>query len=718
MARLIKFLARHHARLTWAVILSALLPAAFLPRLSINNAIEVWLPQGSPERLRYDAFTKRYGSEEFVVIAMETADALSPASLAAQRQLSDALGRIGGVDDVLSLSQFEGLVSRAPHGSAALRDGGFLRRLLVGEDGKTVGAVVWLRQLPGPSARRKVVEEIERAADRIGGAARTHLAGTPLMNVALDRASQRASMIFLPLAVVASLIMLTLMLRSVWGVLAVTVAVGVTVVWTMGLVAMSGRTLNMVTVTIPSLMFALALSNGIHLASEFSAVAALGDRKVALWRTLSDLVLPAFLTAITTAIGFGSLAISNMAPVTELGLFSAAGIMIGFVCTLIVVPGLLALVPGRLGGVARANPPHWTERAGPAAARRPWLMMAIALALLAVFATGARRIRTESNVLKFFPEDSRIARDYRFIGQRLTGFYTVELDVAVPMAASPAAQDAIERLSRAIEQRPEVARVDHLGRVEAFGKAALRGGVGFSPASAARFFKLRARYVHDEGSTRHLRVSALVRAMDSSQFYGLLRFIREQAARDLPRDSQWVVTGVVPLLNDAQAALVHTQVNTFLLAAGVILAVIGLIFRSWRVMLIVIPSNLVPIAGTFALMGWSGIPLDAATVMIASIAIGIAIDNAVHFLSRYRQAIRGAAHGAPEAAGAAFGRMGRAAVFTSVVAAVGFSVLALARFRPIAEFGLLEGFTMITSLAGDLFLLPPSANLMGVWKKR
>ncbi len=717
MDRLTDFLARRHVALTWAILLGSLLSACLLPRLTINNSIEVWLRQGSPEYQRYQAFTSRYGSEEFVVIALETPDALAPEAMALQKTLAGEIGKIEGVEDILSLAQFEELIRRGDDGEYRINDGGFLRHLLLSEDHKTVGLVVWLGNLAGPSARRTTVESIERVADTVAGPGRAHLAGTPLMNVALDRSSQRASLIFLPLALAVSVGVLLFMLRSFRGMLAVVAAVGATVAWTMGLVALVGRPLNMVTVTIPSLMFALALSNGIHLASEFTDnMAALGERQAALRKTFRDLLLPAFLTAITTAIGFSSLAISNMDPVTDLGLFSAAGILIGFVCTLVAVPGLLAIITPHPRTHPRNKTAHWTEYTGNFCARHPRALAGLSLALVVVFAFAAQRIRTESNVLKFFPADSRVARDYAFVGTRLTGFYTVEIDAFAPAGTELAVTPAMERLTRVIESRPEVARADHLGRVEAFGQASLAGGLKITPASTLQFMKLRLRFTQPGEGGRWLRLSVLVRAMNSTEFYALLDFIKREAQRELPETARFEITGIVPLLNDAQEALVRTQVNTFLLAGLVIMAVIGLLFRSWRVMLVVIPPNLTPIMGTFALMGVAGIPLDAATVMIASIAIGISVDDAIHFLSRYRHTLRQTGS-VPEAAQAAYARMGRAAVFTSVVAAAGFSVLALARFRPLAEFGILTGFTMITSLAGDLFLLPASAALLGIWKK-
>ena len=355
---------------------------------------------------------------------------------------------------------------------------------------------------------------------------------------------------------------------------------------------------------------------------------------------------------------------------------------------------------------------------------------------------ASTRIRTESNVLKFFPATSRITRDYAFIGQKLTGFYTVELDVRTPLPEEAAALVATRRFGDEIAARPEVARVDSFASLTSHFQdvVAARGILGASAKGLQLFTDMSRRFrgVFPHGpaglNARHaglpmgknirqtdsdvsLRVSVLVRAMSSSDFYSLLKFIREKARATLPPSATLSVTGLVSLLNDAQRSLVQTQVESFGLAAAVVFVMIGAFFRSVRAGLASILPNIMPIFGAFALMGVGGIPLDSATVMTASIAIGIGVDNTIHFLARYRD---GRAAGLAHAAAAALTLQttGSAMLFTSVVAAAGFGVLCLAQFKPICYFGLLAGVTMITALLADLIVTPACACLFRVWEKK
>jgi predicted RND superfamily exporter protein len=142
-----------------------------------------------------------------------------------------------------------------------------------------------------------------------------------------------------------------------------------------------------------------------------------------------------------------------------------------------------------------------------------------------------------------------------------------------------------------------------------------------------------------------------------------------------------------------------------------------LLFRSFRALIASIVPNVLPILAILSFMVVLHIPLDPATVMIATIAIGISADDTIHFLSRYKLH-RGKGLNPSDASGAALGEMGRAAFFTSVVAAAGFSILALSEFPPMACFGLLTALTMLMALLGDIFILPAMCNLVGLWRKK
>ena len=700
---------------------SVAIPVYCLRDARIDNSIEVWTGTRSEAHRGYQQFLEKYGNEEFVVIAGEAQDPLSEEALAFQSNLASRLRQIDGVEGVLDITQAAAAFEkyRPDDWKESLSSTGFFRNLLLGQDGRTFGVVAWLRKIDDPPARRVVVERIESAVAQVAGAGKqVHLAGTPLMNVALDRGSQEASRRILPAALAVSLLILAVVLRRIGGVVAVMGAVGVTAVWTVGLMVLAGRTFNMVTVTLPSLLTVLSLSAGIHIVLRIqSLLADVGDRRTAVRETLRE-VLPAILLSnVTTAIGFGSLMISDMQPVSDFGLFAAVGMMLSFFFNAAIVPGILSwLRPGAIAVPAR--PAHWTSPLGRAVASRRTWFLGSAVVVLVVSLLLMTGLRVESNVLKFFPTDSTIRRDYQFVAERLTGLYTIEFDAVTDSQNGSALLKQIEQLGTDLAARPEVAQVIHYKSI-ATALDPIRQSVSVETASASENpLKLLARkYRRVDDGRISLRMSILVRAMSGTDFYALMDFAQQQAAQRLAPSTTCTLTGVVPLLNSAQRSLITTQVRSFATAAITVLALIGLFFWSWKVFLAAALPNLLPTAILFAAMAILKIPLDAATVMIAGVAIGIAVDDTFHFFSCYRTA-RQSGQDSPTAIYNSFRTTGRAILFTSIVATAGFVILLLAQFKPVQYFGLLAGVTMLAASAADFLVLPACVAFVNLWNRR
>ncbi len=699
---------------------SVVVPVYWLRHARIDNSIEVWTGTRSKAHRTYQQFLEKYGNEEFVVVAGEARDPLSQDALTFQGDLASRLRQVDQVDGVLDIAEAAAAFKkyRPEDWQGLLRDNAFFRNLLLGADGHTFGVIAWLRKIDDPPERKVVVEQIESAvAEVAGGRMQVHLAGTPLLNVALDRGSQEASRRILPAALVVSLLILAVVLRRLGGVVAVMAAVGVTTLWTVGLMVLAGRTFNMVTVTLPSLLTVLSLAAGIHIVLRIqSLVSDSGDRRDAVHRTIREVLPAVFLSSATTAIGFGSLMISDMRPVADFGLFAAVGMVLSFFFNGTMVPGMLSwLRPGAIAVPAR--PTHWTASLGRAvAARRIWFLglAAVVLAVSLLLMTG---LRVESNVLKFFPADSKISKDYHFVAERLTGLYTIELDVVTDAQNGSTALKQIEALGADLAARPEVAQVVHYKNIAASLDAIRRSAVVATAGASENPLRLLMRkYRHNEDGRISLRMSILVRAMSGTDFYGLMDFAERQAAQRLEPPATYTLTGVVPLLNAAQRSLIKTQIRSFATAAITVLALIGLFFRSVRVFLAAAPPNLLPMAILFAAMAVLDIRLDAATVMIAGVAIGIAVDDTIHFLSCYRAA-RQSGQDNPSAIWNSFRLTGRAIMFTSVVATAGFAILLLSRFKPIQYFGLLAGVTMITASAADFLVLPACVASMNLWDR-
>jgi len=718
--RLVGILVRHCRWMSVVCLCSVVLPAYWLRNARVDNSIEVWIGTKNKAYSAYRRFLDRYGNEEFVVVASQADDPLSEEALGFQRSLAERLSKVDAVDGVLDVSRAASLFAKQTQNwKDPVRDNVFFHNLLLGEDGRTFGLIAWLAKLESPAQRKAVVEDIEAAVAQVAGDTwKVRLAGTPLLNVALDRGSQNASRRFLPIALAVSVLILLFMLRRISAVVAVIVSVGVSTLWTIGLMVLAGKTFNMVTVTLPSLLVVLSLSGGIHIAARFlSLLAGTDDQQSALDGALAEVLPPVLLSNVTTAVGFGSLVISDMQPVVDFGQFAAVGMLLSFLFNAIVVPGMLAWLHV---GEVRQSPvsAHWTIPIGRVVvARRAWVLCAT-LVVSAVSILCMTKIRVESNVLKFFPGDSEISRDYQFIANKLTGLYTIELDASTESSKGSTLLKEIEQVGATVLSRPEVAQVIHYRNIATCLDAVPRPALmPMATASENPLKRLQKKYLHIENGRLSSRMSILVRAMASTDFYALTDFTEKQVAQVIRPPATYELTGVVPLLNAAQHSLVSTQVRSFALAASLVLVLIGLFLRSIRAMAAAVLPNLLPIFCLFAAMALFRIPLDAATVMIAGVAIGIAVDDTIHFLSCFRREKWSGADSSL-AISRTFQKTGAAITFTSVVAAAGFVILLLAEFRPIQYFGLLAGITMVTAWVGDVFVLPACVTLLQLWDRK
>jgi predicted RND superfamily exporter protein len=211
-----------------------------------------------------------------------------------------------------------------------------------------------------------------------------------------------------------------------------------------------------------------------------------------------------------------------------------------------------------------------------------------------------------------------------------------------------------------------------------------------------------ARLVAEDGRT--VRLSALVNEMHEQRFLQLVAAAR-QAITEVPADWQVRLTGQVLLLVEAQQRLVSTQVRSLVLAFVMVFAVLAVGLRSLRLMLLAVPPNLLPVLAAFAAMVAFDLPLDAGTVMVASIALGIAVDNTVHVLANVRRRLE-AGLAVDQSTVGTLRDIAPAMVATTATACVGFLALATSEFVPIRDFGLLATVAMAAALVADLVVLP------------
>lgn len=715
-------------------ILAVLLVAASLVaawqarRVSVDNRLERWLGAGGAGAAAYEQFRRDFGSDEFLLAVIGGGGFFTADTLELLLSCAESLEAVPGVVGVRGIPILYRDLFGAEDPEALAEEmtsTPFYRGLFISADGELAGLLLEIDPADEPAARRRIVHAVREALLPLRESGReVRLVGSTALIVALDEVSAREARRTIPIALAGSLLMLAFMLRSARAMAATAASALLAVLLTMGLAVAAGISLNMVSTALPPLLWVLALSNSIHIMRRYQDLRIDDNQETALARALAETTRPCILAAVTTAAGFASLAVSVMAPVRELGWLAALGILLALAINLTVTPLLVELlrVPafrrhlGTIGGGW-----GWGWR------RHPRAVLAIAAVLVAAAAAAVPAIRVESDPVAFLPENHPTTRDFRSLDGRLGGFHTLEVLLVAPGAwYAPGSWPVLEKVAGRLAASPIVTRVlspvDVLSKLHHWQRgfepgsysppATLEGAADAMAAGGDEGRRALSWLVLADGRT--VRLSALVNETGEERFLELVDEAR-RALGELPGGWSAQVTGQVLLLVEAQQALVATQLESLGLALLLVFSTIAVGLGSWRLTATAVPPNLIPILAAFAAMAVLRLPLDAGTVMVASIALGIAVDNTVHVLENVRRRL---ADGAPvaDATAATLRTIGPALAATTATAAAGFLALATSEFVPIRDFGILATVAMVAALAADVLVLP--AILMVTGRRR
>ncbi len=718
VAGVLELLDRWPRRWAAAAAVATLAALPLTAGLGVNNSIEVWIDREGEAFGAYREFLDAFGSEEFVLVVYRLPADFDLAFLERLTDLRFALEEIPGVRRVRCLSQVYargfGLLGLEAF-KTELRESPFYHNLLVSPDGRT--AAVWVELERGQRDRSRLAAEIEAAVRETPPREEFWLAGSPVIDRALDEGSQRAAQTFFPLVFLLSGVLLLFFFPRPFGVLVPFLSVGAGIVWILALLTATGGKLNMVTVTLPPLLWVLGLSTSIHLLSRTRQLLASGfELDEAIPEAMRELAHPCLLSAVTTALGFASLVASTMRPVREMGVFAALGILLCLGSNFLLFPFLARAFPPRPAGADSLRHPVL----GALAAfihRRPRAIVAVAGVLgLGLFA-ALFGLEADSNVIGFFKRDSKIAVTYDRVLAGFTGPYSVEVLLSPP--DGEVTLDAVRRIDRLGEDVGSWLGVAKVFSVADLIKKAHQRATLAPPdvhrlpgdeQAFAEAWQDASDHLGDEleslyhAATGTLRLSILAQPMGSDEHRRLLDAIHAALA-DLGPPWRPRVTGIVPLLVDMQERLLESQIRSFGLAFLLIGPVIALLLRSVRYSALSLAPNLTPILLSLGIMSLFDIALDPATVMIAGIALGIAVDDTIHLLEFYLTQRREGA-GMDQAVDASLQTVGRAMVRTSVVAAAGFFVLCFSEFLPLLYFGLFTALAMVAALLAALIVLP------------
>jgi uncharacterized protein len=724
----------------------------FFARHQHNNHISIFFKPDDPRFLSYKEYQKIFGNEEFTVIALESKDLFSNEKLGILQLLTSALKLIDGVERVVSLTNVdeffgteeavirrrilpEGPMSQQEMDAARQRAlaNKFVSDHLITDDAMMTAVIVELEPMT-ESEKRRTAEEIQTISRQIAGNNFTlYCSGPSFVEVEMNRLSVRDFLTFIPMVMILMFVSMMIFFRQLDLAVLCEINLLVILVWGLGFFVMCGEKLNIITNAMGAVLLAISIADSVHILSHLKETYSKGgeDTEGAIRKTMRQVWFPCLFTSLTTGAGFASFCTSDIRPVAVLGIFTAIGVMMAFLLSFTFLPALMMVLEK---WVTRSLEKHKhriqnTDRRdffkqsliaiGRFTTRHKTFLFIIFLIVTGVALLGAARIKMETNTIHYLPDENPIKSDFKIIEEHFGG--TIAFVIWIQSVGDhdftdPQSLRIISRIEeKLLSQYPDLTHAFSVADyLKEFNQAFNANNREYFSVPESRQDVLDAYELGDpevldrlvSPDRRGVSLTFLSKWNSNEEGYRLHAETTKYLLGTLGSSYTFKITGLSSLYLAMDKHLQESQIKSFFIAFIIIFFMMLFVCRNfWLAVLSMIP-NLFPIAVTLGVMGWWGIPLDVATTMIASVTIGIAVDDTIHFITWLRRN-NGTSESVSQAVVQTFSDVGKPIVITSVLLFIGFFVLVQGSILPTKMFGMLTAFSMIFALIGDLFILSP-----------
>ncbi|HEV8319058.1 MAG TPA: MMPL family transporter [Vicinamibacterales bacterium] len=715
----------------------------------LDNDISAWISKTDPVYQTYERFRAEFGGGRPLIVALKSDRLFTRESLEFIRDVTEDIRRVDTVERVQSLSTANIVEALPPRpddeGGIEVRpllddldkpgapdvarrralDDPLLRGDLVSDDGTVTAIVVTFDEDRIDQVRAGVIEMIHKLVDpRLPPGMEAFYNGSLEISETYNRVTLDNTRKLIPPVLLLTIAGIYVMFRSWRLTFLVVVSMLVSVVWTMGLFVLMGFKYNVLASMLPALIVVLAIADDLHIVQHFiHELRDTGDRRHAFLSSVEHLFVPLLGASATTALGLASLATSDVVAVRTFGIGAAVGVMVDFVMSLVFVPTLLTLVN------AEPVPPpqeRWLVAPMRAVARfsiaHARLVLIVSLVVAVVAMAGMTRLHVDTNHINFFSERHPLHRSADVIDRELSGVYSFNVLLEGPPDSmkSPDALRRMERLQEELRRLPFVRKVVSVADyVKQVNRELHGGGKDASvvpPSAEAIAQELFVFGLSDDGRIELERIVASdysraqmpvkLASMSSDLVFEQINRAEVLAAEVFAGSGlTTTITGSGRMFATLDHYLVVSQLSSFATAFITVFAVIFVLFRSARFGLLAVIANAVPVLAVLGLMGWMDISLNVATIMVASVALGIVDDDTIHFIGRYRRdAARGV--GTEEAIEIATVHEGRASLTTAIINSLGYGIMVFSEYRPTAWFGGLLALTLAVAFIAEVFVVP------------
>ncbi len=722
--------------------------AAGTPGLTVSSSYRVLFGKDNPDLLAFDELQDTYSASRSALIAISPREGtvFTRETLAAIEELTEAAWQTPYSVRVNSLSNYfhseaveddltiAPLVEDATSFSDAELDRVRTIALnepelvgqLVASDGRTAGLVIsFVLSEPEELAWAEISGHLGNLLDE-ARAVHPNLAyfltGNVIMNQAFTDAARDDAEKLIPITFLVILTITALLLRSVYATLSITVLLVVILLSTMGIAGWFGTRLTPVSASVPIIIMTVGVADAIHVVTVALSGMQRGlGRNAALAKSLCDNLYPVFLTSATTAVGFLSLNTSSSPPFHVLGNLVALGVLFAFVYSVTLLPAMLSILPMRVTPARTGASPFFDRLGDFVVARRKLLLWASALVVVAL-ATGVPRNELSDNWIHHFDDRYTFRTDTDFIVENLTGLDRLEYSLSAGRAGGITNPEYLQTVAAFAEWYRAQPKVHHVQAFPDIMKRVNQNMHGDDPAFyrlpesqnlAAQYlllYEFSLPFGADLNDRMDFAKSATRMTVVLEDTSTLDHLDIDARARDWLQANASELAGPASGFTMISAHLSNQNVNNMLvgtiLAAGLISLILTLVFRNVRIGLICLVPNFIPAVLAFGLWGHLVGQIGLGTSVVAAIAIGIIVDDTIHFLTDYLKARRQGLS-SPEAVRATFRAVGPALWATTTILTAGFLVFASSGYEPSGALGILVAITIVFAIAADFLLLPP-----------
>jgi len=519
----------------------------------------------------------------------------------------------------------------------------------------------------------------------------------------------------------------------------------------LGLLGHVGWKLTVISSNFLALTLILAISINIHLIVRYREL--YREMRGASHRDLvrqavRDMASPCLYTSLTSIIGFGSLSSSDIRPIADFGAMMSMSLVLVYVVVFTLVPALMLLLPTRPPRVEDDGTSGFTVALARLTDRFGRSVLVVTVAVVGIAIVGISRLEVENSFINYFRQHTEIYQGLKRVDETLGGTTPLEIVLRFPppeAIAAPAGgddlaalfgadepgeksdtwftSDKVERIKRVhdfVQQVPGVGTVMSLASIVRVAED-LNQGREFDPFELNVIYKrlparLKAELLAPYISVEDDQARISLRILDSTpglRRQALLSEIERGLREDLGlRPGEFEISGLLVLYNNMLQSLYSSQILSVGGAMGGVLLTLWFLFRNLRAAVIGVIPNAVAAMAVLGFMGWAGVPLDMMTIMIAALTMGIAVEDCIHYLYRYRLEYAHLGDGVTTMY-RCHGNIARAGFYTTLVVCVGFSILMLSNFIPSILFGLLTTVAMTIAILAALTLMP---KLLLMWR--